>query len=333
MRGFLTFNHFIILSVLFGCPSLWGTESLSVSSIYPDLGPPGQWVYVHGSGFLEGQTTITIGGIGNVQASVYGSKQLGFTVPIGATGVSVITVTTPYGSVSSSHNYTVGIPVGAPTVTGFSPNLGPPGQWVYVFGSNFVHGNTFITFAGKSGIEAMVYGPDQLGFYIPQGSGGFSRITVTTPNGQMESTEGFAIGIPQDPPIFTRLHEYEGFNWVYLDGANFVYGDTTVRFNNTDTIQAHVYGPSSLGFTPPLNWRSAQTLRIQTPNGHATVPLSKIPSLDVRGSRSKYYRIQRSTNLKEWIYVSEPIQGENSALRIMFNFSDRPSEFYRLEEQ
>ena len=84
---------------------------------------------------------------------------------------------------------------GAPTVTGISPTLGPTGQWVYVFGSNFVGGQTTVSMGGKSLIGVNVYGPDQLGFTVPDTATGASNITVTTPNGSATSTQVFTVKV------------------------------------------------------------------------------------------------------------------------------------------
>lgn len=84
----------------------------------------------------------------------------------------------------------------ATKVTGINPALGPVGQWVYVFGDNFVGGQTTVSMGGVSAIATNVYGPTQLGFTVPSGASGSGPITVTTPNGTATSTAVFTISNP-----------------------------------------------------------------------------------------------------------------------------------------
>lgn len=244
----------------------------------------------------------------------------------------MIRVTTAYGSAYSSPTYTVGVPEEPPTVTGFSPSLGPVGQWVYVFGSGFVYNATTITFAGLTNIRASVYGPDQLGFTIPEGAFGSSSIRVTTPNGFFESSDIYTIGTPTAPPSFDRLQEYVGYDWVYMDGENFVHGQTQIIFDDGTTIPAHVYGPNSLGFNPPGEWQSLGSITIKTPYGQFTRSIQHMANLTFTASADKRYRIQFSTDLESWTSVGDPIVGEAAAFRMMATHGGRPSEFYRVVE-
>ena len=309
---------------------LRAAEPPTVSWISPNLGPSGQWVYVGGTGFVGDQTTVSIGGITGISAYVYAPTQLGFTVPAGASGTTPITVTTPFGSASSGEFYTVGVPTEPPTITSVYPQLGPVGQWVYVNGTGFVRDSTTVSFAGITNIPALVYGPTGLGFTIPEGSSGTGKLRVVTPNGWAESAEFLTVGIPEGPPAFTRLHEYEGFNWVYMDGTNFVHGQTSLRFGNGHVVEALVYGPNSLGFTPPPNWSSLGSITVVTPNGEFQSPYAKMARLEFEASKSKRYRIQFSTDLKNWSPVGDAIEGEDAAFRMLATFEGRPSEFYRV---
>ena len=73
-----------------------------VVSISPTLGPVGQWIYVHGTNFIKDQTTVSICGIDGIKATVYSTTQLGFTLPGGSEGNSLISISTPSGQASSS---------------------------------------------------------------------------------------------------------------------------------------------------------------------------------------------------------------------------------------
>ena len=323
----------LLIFCSFSCLSAgYGQTPPSVDRISPTLGPVGQWVYVTGKQFISNQTTVSVGGKTSIPAHVYATTQLGFRIPDGAVGTTVVTVYTPYGSASSNQTYTVGVPTGPPTATGISPLLGPIGQWVYVTGTNFVNGNTTITFSGISGIASTVYSPTSLGFTIPSGALGTKTITVTTPNGSATTLQQFTVGIPDGPPLFTQLREYEGFNWVYMTGINFVNGQTTIRLDDSYSTSATVYSPTSLGFTPTSSWRDSKAIRITTPNGEYAAELNKVIELSFIANSAEVYQIQYSTDLKTWLDIGTPFDGENAAFRMLATFGQKPAEFYRVKK-
>jgi hypothetical protein len=59
-------------------------------------------LYVHGSDFVWGRTTVSYAGITDIQATVYSTDQLAFTVPADATESSRVTVSTPSGESTSA---------------------------------------------------------------------------------------------------------------------------------------------------------------------------------------------------------------------------------------
>lgn len=166
---------------------------VSVALVTPELGPVGQWVYVHGAGFVPGSTTVQLGGAAPVSAAVYGPDQLAFTVPEGVTGRVGLTVRIPGASASSAPDaYRVGIPETPPRITAVSPASGPPGTWVYLSGEAFVFGDTRIL-VGEREAEGGVYSPGSLGLSVPKAPPGRYRISVTTPNGSATFDGSFEI--------------------------------------------------------------------------------------------------------------------------------------------
>jgi hypothetical protein len=323
LNGSAASSQYFVVSFTIGAPTL--------TSLSPQLGPPGQWVYVHGTNFVSGQTTIAMGGITGIKAgAVYNPTQLAFTVPAGATGTTPVTVTTPYGSATSSQLYTVGTPTAPPTATTVSPQLGPVGQWVYVNGTNFVTGQTTIAMGGISGITAGVYGPTSLGFTVPAGATGATPITVTTPYGSATTTQSYTVGVPTGPPTISLIKKYSGHNWVYVSGTEFVSGQTTVQIDGTYSSAAVVYGPTTLGFTPNSNWAAASEIRITTPNGTVNRSLGQyFPlSFDIKGGYT--YQVQQSTDLKSWADVGEPIAAQDQAYRFMSDMGGKTAEYFRV---
>lgn len=302
-------------------------NSPGITRVYPTLGPVGQWVYVSGSNFVKNATTVTVGGATNIPAHVYAAVQLGFTVPVGATGTTHVTVSTTNGTATSTATYTVGIPTNPPAVSSISPLLGPVGQWVYVRGSNFVHGQTQTSVGHVSNITAHVYGPDQLGFRVPTGANGMTHVSVFTPFGAATSPQLFQVGIPTNPPSISHTDEYEGFNWVYVSGDNFVNGQTTIRVGTNYQTEGHVYGPPSLGFTPPTNWYDESLLVLETPFGTATQHMEAASppiTLSRQSTAGHKYQIQSTQDLMgEWTNVGEPITADSDELQSILRSRDK----------
>jgi hypothetical protein len=73
-----------------------------IAAISPASGPAGTWLYVHGSDFVSGHTTVSYAGISDIQPTVYSADQLAFTIPPDATESSSVTVSTPSGDSTST---------------------------------------------------------------------------------------------------------------------------------------------------------------------------------------------------------------------------------------
>jgi hypothetical protein len=300
----------------------------SLSSVMPKLGPSGQWVYVMGGNFIKGATTVSGQGFAEIDAFVYAEDQLGFELPDTAFGAFKLTVITPLGSVTSNEIYTVGVPTGSPVVLSVSPLLGPVGQWIYVVGTNFVHGGTFVAIAGIVGISAYVYGPDQLGFELPEGAADDSVVTVTTANGEAISDDVFLVGIPEREPIIKRLHEYIGYDWIYIDGENFVNGESTVILDGR-RVSVYVYGPSNGGFEAVDEWYTASEISLETPNGVTSFGLEALARFQIQCEPGESYILQESTDVQTWKDTGDSFETQESALKFLAEKNDR-SRFFRL---
>lgn len=246
--------------------------------------------------------------------------------------IASMEVVTPLGTAESEENFTVGVPTGKPSISRISPGLGPVGQWVYVMGANFVHGNTAVAIAGVVAITVAVYGPENLGFTVPNGADGISQISVTTPNGEAISKDFFQIGVPTGPPSATKATEYTGHDWVYLKGSNFVHGETQIHIGS-DVINATVYAPNNLGFTATDAWYTSSKLTVKTPNGDYVYNLSHLLRIKFVCNPGTLYILQESQDMELWADAGEAFMSESDALTFMADSEiNAPTRFFRLRE-
>jgi hypothetical protein len=162
----------------------------------PKQGPVGATVTIVGVGFstTPSQNTVRFNGT-QAAVSAATTTQLTVTVPAGAT-TGTISVTAPGGSSTSSTPFTVTATSGAPTISGFTPNLGTPGTPVTVNGTNFEPRPTDnrllfnLTLAPIATATTTVLSPT-----VP-GGGTSGRLTLSTPNGQVQSADDFFIPPP-----------------------------------------------------------------------------------------------------------------------------------------
>ena len=115
----------------------YASTQASVFSFAPKQGSAGTQVTIYGTGFstTPNQNTVQFGGAGANVISA-SSNQLLVAVPDAAI-TGPISVTSPAGSATSSSNFTVVPPTGAPTILGFTPAIAMPGAAVTISGTNF----------------------------------------------------------------------------------------------------------------------------------------------------------------------------------------------------
>ena len=162
----------------------------------------------------------------------------------------------------------------SPVISNFSPSLGPVGQWVYIFGSNFIGGDTRVFFDDTEVPSITVYDDGQLGFWLPDTTSVSGKFKVVTSDGEVTSVDSFIVGIPLTSPEIYKLvpHSDPDVNWTYISGDGFVCEETTVSYNSGGSIKAMVYSPDSLGFEKVNITDVITTLSVTTPNGTASYP-------------------------------------------------------------
>jgi hypothetical protein len=162
----------------------------AITSIAPELGPVGQWVYVTGTGFTR-DAKVELGDVAVTGVEVYAANQLGFTVPPGVSGTHPVHVTLGAMRLTSAAQFTVGVPHGRPAISSFSPAEGAPGAYVYVYGDNFVFGATTVLL-GDAHAVGNVFTPGSLAFTVPA-TAHDAQLIVRTPNGDARSDGGFRV--------------------------------------------------------------------------------------------------------------------------------------------
>ncbi len=166
----------------------------TVSGVSPSSGPRGGGVPVtiSGTGFVEGQTTVTFGGNGGTVTTVSPNHtEMTVITPAGTVGAVDVVVTTPGGSVTKTGGYTYVAAV--PTVNSITPDAGPLGpQVVTISGTGFVAGQTAVTFGGNGGtVTAVNPSGTQMTVTTPAGTVGAVDVVVTTPGGSVTQTGGY----------------------------------------------------------------------------------------------------------------------------------------------
>ena len=108
----------------------------SIAGFTPGEGAVGTSVIIRGTGFSAnpGDNAVTFNGVSAVVTAAT-ATQINVSVPAGAS-TGLIAVTTPSGSATSNSSFKVNGST-APTVTGFSPTIGPVGTAVTISGTNF----------------------------------------------------------------------------------------------------------------------------------------------------------------------------------------------------
>lgn len=156
----------------------------------------GQNVVITGTGFVAGETTVTIGGVAATDVRVVSGTTLACTAPAHAPGSADIVVTTPGGTASLSGAVTYFAP---PAITGFTPLQGLAGTVVTISGTGFDpdrSGDRVLL--GSVTVPVVAATPTQLTVTIPTGAQ-TGRFTVTTAGGSATSGAAFVV------PVYTRI--------------------------------------------------------------------------------------------------------------------------------
>jgi hypothetical protein len=171
---------------------------VSVIDFHPKSGPVGTVVTIHGTGFsaTPSSNAVTFNGTAASVTSATNTS-LVVEVPAGAT-TGTIGVTAPGGSATSGSAFTVTSTGGAPTITGFSPNVGLPGDTTTISGTSFdtVPANNKVAFYRAPDPRPKALVPTAtttaLDAVVPSGTRS-GPVTLATPGGTTVSADDFFV--------------------------------------------------------------------------------------------------------------------------------------------
>jgi YD repeat-containing protein len=171
----------------------YDSADVSIISFSPNQGTVATTVTIHGTGFstTPASNAVTFNGTAATVSSATSTK-LVVTVPVGAT-TGAIAVTAPGGSDTGAESFTVMAGSLTPTITSFTPTIGVGGTSVSVTGTNFhavpAHSKTRFN-ATLAAVSAATTTTITTSVPTLTGSG---RVTVTTPDGSVTSTDDFIV--------------------------------------------------------------------------------------------------------------------------------------------
>jgi hypothetical protein len=241
------------LEVFIGSAGLTSPDSFQVAPLVtnfsPQSGTSPTLVAIFGANFSASGTTVIFSGTNaSVAATYIASTEVEAAVPPGA-ATGPITVITSAGTNVSTNIFTSGT---LPTITGFSPSVGPYGATVVISGGNFFSPAT-VKFNGAVA-SATITSTTELTATVPSGAT-TGPITVTTSEGSVTTSNEFTTSAG---PIVTNFSPTlgESTTAVIIGGFNLA-SVTSVTFNgkagtitgfSANEIQA--FPPSGSGIGP-----------------------------------------------------------------------------------
>ncbi len=161
-----------------------------ITSFTPTFGPEGSTVKIVGTNFLDA-SAVTFNGQPAAAFTVTNNGIIGAVIPPGVI-TGPISITTPYGTVTSDENHLF---YGVPIITGFTPLHGMPGTNVTILGTNFL-GTTAVQFNGSN--ANFTLGTNGVLTAIVPTNATTGPISVTTPAGTSASALPFTLDYSSD---------------------------------------------------------------------------------------------------------------------------------------
>ena len=204
-----------------------------VTTISPAAGPTagGTLITFTGTYFLDGAMVVTIDGVDAPVQSV-NAAGTSFTAiaPANAVpGPKTVEVDGPGGIRIVPGGFTYS---DAPTITTVTPNAGTVsgGNTVVIDGTNFVIGQTTVSFGTSPASIVTVNSTTRLTARTTAGTAGIKNVTVTTPAGSAVATNAWTyLGVPTVSAVSPTSGPASGGTTITVTGTGFRAGATTVK--------------------------------------------------------------------------------------------------------
>ncbi|WP_343213512.1 IPT/TIG domain-containing protein [Geomobilimonas luticola] len=197
--------------------------AISILSIVPTQGEPGNNVTLSGAGFSD--TTTVFLGSNEIQPRVIGARQLNFDIPRLAPGLYAIYLRREDGTTSKTYSFTV-MPL-KPVALSLTPDTIQScatgrERDVTLTGRNFQEGSQ-VLFDGA--VIASRFGSEEaLSFTTPTVAGGLHQIQVKNPEDTMTIPLALMINSRPEVTSVSQGNDYVNYYELIIEGRNFLQG-------------------------------------------------------------------------------------------------------------
>ncbi len=286
----------------------------AITSLTPAWGlqTGGNTVTIKGTGFigLSGAAAVTFGGVSATSYIVDSPRQIRAIAPAHTMGRVRVKVTAVGGysadTVADDYVY-----VGAPTITGLSPNAGPvtAGTSVVINGTGFygMSGTSAVTFDGVPASSWVCNSPTKITAVAPAHVAGVVRVRVTAAGGTTPDTIADDYRYASRPVITgypsPQRGPMTGGTTVVIVGTDFygVFGASAVTFDGVAATSYAVESPSRItAVVPATTTAGSVTLKVTAAGGWTATyyeysPPPKVTGLSVQSG---------STGGGAWVNIS-----------------------------
>ncbi len=250
------------------------TGPVTVTNVVPDSCPlnGGNTLYVYGTGFVSGSTTVHVGTALAANVAVLGSTELSVTCPAQSSYITYdLTVTVGANTSPTTVNDNVTYQVGgaAPVISDVEPNAGPTsgGTAVTITGSNFVSPAT-VTFDGIAATSVLVQSSTSITAVTPaHAATGLVNVSVSTGNGTDTDVYAFTYTNGTGPAV-TSISPTSGpvGTHITITGTNFL-NASSVTIGGVSATFTLISSTSISAVVPSGTPLGVVDVRVTTPYG------------------------------------------------------------------
>ena len=241
----------------------------TVTGISPATVPTkGGSVTITGTGLAD-TTAVTFGTTAATSVSVVDDTTVIATAPAHLPGSASVTVTTPWGTNSSSPPFAWVAPV--PVVTSISPAGGPVtgGTTVTVTGTGFTFASA-VTVGGTPAANVNVISDTKITLRTPAHASGEATVSVTTPGGTSLANPGATFTYSATLPVISSISPADGVTaggyQVLISGQNLL-GTSEVSFGGEPATTFTTIGSTTIVAVVPPGSAGAVDVLVTTAQG------------------------------------------------------------------